>query len=91
VGEGFLYRTSDAGRNWARIPAANAPRFNDLRFLTPTRGFGVADYSQLYETSDGGLTWTHIKLSMIVRSTESLDKTNVWVLSNSALYRLSVN
>jgi len=91
VREGFLYQTRDAGRNWVQTQAPGAPHFDDLRFLTPSKGFGVAHGSDLYETSDGVASWKPVKLPMIIRSISALDKTHAWVLSDSALYRLSVN
>ena len=52
-----LFRTSDGGQNWSRLPG---PPLGDLvRFVTPVDGWlaGNPETSHLYVTRDGGLTW----------------------------------
>jgi photosystem II stability/assembly factor-like uncharacterized protein len=61
VGTALLYspsrtlRTQDAGRTWN--PVAPDSGFWDVRFSSPTEGWGVDVQRTIWATHDGGLTW----------------------------------
>jgi photosystem II stability/assembly factor-like uncharacterized protein len=60
---GFM-RTSDAGRHWDVRPA-DFMQVESFQFLDPLRGWALASQSDgvsLYVTTDGGATWTPLKV-----------------------------
>lgn len=61
---GFMH-TSDAGQHWSVLPAISVSVGNWFEFLDPSRGWtlggGPAGIS-LYETIDGGVSWTSLSL-----------------------------
>lgn len=63
-----MVRSADGGRTWVGIPAPVAEVGGDtpdavreIRFATPTDGYAYGP--TLFETHDGGATWTRRKLS----------------------------
>jgi photosystem II stability/assembly factor-like uncharacterized protein len=70
-GEGKLYHTSDGGQIWSRIWTQPGTFIRALGFVDGKHGYlgnvgtdyypGVTDKNPLYETRDGGKSWTAIK------------------------------
>jgi photosystem II stability/assembly factor-like uncharacterized protein len=61
---GFMH-TSDAGQHWNVLPANSVQVVEWFEFLDPSRGWALAGESagvSLYETTDGGATWTSLSL-----------------------------
>jgi hypothetical protein len=64
-----IVRTLDRGAQWRRIPTPKVPvgspygaagaAFWGIRFATPLHGFVFGD--ALWETTDGGAVWAHVK------------------------------
>lgn len=86
-----FYRTTDGGKNWLQIGSAGAPYFDRLQFLTAARGLAISRRSELYETFDGGRTWTIIKTPFRARDLSCLSAAKCWVLSDTDLYRFSLD
>lgn len=65
-----IYKTTNGGNTWTQVLAQPATHFRSIGFASPTRGWAgnlgpgsydatVSDTNVLYETFDGGLTWTN--------------------------------
>jgi photosystem II stability/assembly factor-like uncharacterized protein len=57
---GILLATIDGGSTWTQAAAVGLPAnftIEDLAFVTPNHGAAIID-DTLYETKDGGVTWT---------------------------------
>jgi len=69
-GSGHIYKTTDAGKTWAQQFHHPGTFFRCVAFADEQRGWagnvgpdyypGVTDDTPLYETSDGGTTWTPV-------------------------------
>ena len=57
VGEKNLWKTEESGRSWRKINKT-PPDINRLWFISRERGWAVANQKQIFQTSDGGETWT---------------------------------
>ena len=67
-GLGNIHRTTDGGQTWTHLLEQAGTYFRAVLFTSATRGFvanigpgyfpGVTDPNPLYETRDGGETWT---------------------------------
>ncbi|MEM6290690.1 MAG: hypothetical protein AAGA54_05470 [Myxococcota bacterium] len=72
TGKGDLFRTDDGGASWAKVWSQPGTFIRSLGFVDAQRGWlgnvgtddypGVSDEVPLYETSDGGTTWTPVEL-----------------------------
>lgn len=70
-GEGNIYRTEDGGQTWAHLLEQPGTFFRAVIFADASRGFvanigpgyfpGVTDPEPLYETRDGGQTWSAVR------------------------------
>jgi photosystem II stability/assembly factor-like uncharacterized protein len=89
--DNLLYRTRNGGKDWYRVVTAGAPYFNNLQFLNPAHGLGVARGKELYESVDGGGTWGRVKTESLPRSVYCLHEGHCWMLSDTGLYRISWN
>jgi photosystem II stability/assembly factor-like uncharacterized protein len=68
-GDGEVYRTQDGGSSWSLQFRKSSAHFRSVGFLNALRGFagnvgagefGATDRSPLYQTFDGGQSWTPI-------------------------------
>jgi photosystem II stability/assembly factor-like uncharacterized protein len=69
-GDGKIYRTRDAGASWKEIANKPGTYFRTIAFIDEKRGFAgnvgtdyfpdVKDETPLYETHDGGDTWSAV-------------------------------
>ena len=66
-GAGEIYRTEDGGESWNRQLHLEDSHFRSVGFIDPLKGwagnigegeFGTSDTTALYQTLDGGTTWT---------------------------------
>lgn len=57
-----LLRTSDGGKSWSDTGGVPGSWTNNLKFLTPQRGFATAGASSstLFGTADGGRSWKRL-------------------------------
>lgn len=59
-----IFRTSDGGRTWIRMPLAVKAGLSRICFLNTTTGLGIQyvsdNESAIYRTVDGGRTWTKV-------------------------------
>ena len=72
TGKGDLFRTQDGGATWEIVASRPGTFIRAVAFLNEKRGFignigtnyypGVTDEMPLYETLDGGATWTAVDL-----------------------------
>ena len=91
-----LYRTKDGGKTWSLIASQDGLYFEPghygttLHFFNSSHGVGIASDTELLESSDGGATWKRLMLSFLPRSFYFLDQQNGWILSDSALYRVTL-
>jgi hypothetical protein len=56
--ESGIWFTDECGRTWRRIRKQRG--LNDIRFVTPERGWAVGANKTAIETSDGGKTWQKV-------------------------------
>jgi photosystem II stability/assembly factor-like uncharacterized protein len=69
-GYGSIYKTQDKGKTWTEIHESKGSFFRTIAFLDENNGFvgtvgtdyfpNVTDTIPLYQTADGGLTWTPV-------------------------------
>jgi len=69
-GAGYIYETADGGASWTERVHRPGTYFRAIGFVDERRGFagnigpdyfpGVTDAAPLYETSDGGATWSAV-------------------------------
>ncbi len=59
IGPGFVYKTTDGGKTWARQIAtlSDESSASDLLFRTPLAGWAI-DGKKVYATANGGRTWS---------------------------------
>jgi hypothetical protein len=82
-GEGKLYGTKDGGSTWNLLHEKKGTFFRTVAFLDEKHGFignvgtdyfpGVTDETALYETRDGGVTLTEVKLPAKVKGLCAID------------------
>jgi len=74
TGKGNLYRTDDGGQTWRLAWSHPGTFIRSLNFVDAKHGFlgnlgaglaGITDTVPLYETKDGGLSWTPAQISDI--------------------------
>lgn len=68
-GDGEIHKTADGGNSWDRQYLNTDAHFRSIGFISDTRGFagnvgegefGATDENALFETFDGGETWTPV-------------------------------
>ncbi len=52
----FIFRTTDSGETWSQFSCPFYAR--DMAFVSPDSGWGVGDSGKIYQTLDGGESWT---------------------------------
>ncbi|GCE26915.1 hypothetical protein KDA_23990 [Dictyobacter alpinus] len=63
---GTIYSTRDSGKTWDRLSqlGSNVVNITTLQFISATNGWAIgntkADTTQLYQTTDGGKSWSPI-------------------------------
>ncbi len=58
VGDKFLWSSADGGRTWVKLgDLGDAVR---VYFANPEHGWAVGEQKKVYETGDGGKTWTPV-------------------------------
>jgi len=69
-GSGQIYRTLDGGVSWVKQFDKNTVHFRSIGFVDSLNGwagnvgpgeFGATDTSTIYQTTDGGKTWTPVR------------------------------
>lgn len=56
-GEGYLYRSDDAGKNWYRLTDIRASELSEVQMATATVGYAIGLDGILFKTTDGGASW----------------------------------
>ena len=56
LGDNAIYKTTNAGNNWQRIPIAGSPY--DLHFINDNLGYVVTAGGTILKTTNGGNSWT---------------------------------
>jgi photosystem II stability/assembly factor-like uncharacterized protein len=85
-----VFRTADGGFNWLYDGAgAGSGGIFDFHFLTPSHGFAAAGIEHIYETLDGGITWTLVHDSpppnVYLRSITFADPDHGWAVGDEGL------
>jgi protocatechuate 3,4-dioxygenase beta subunit len=63
-GYGFLYSTNNLANPWNQLSVAtNPPGFNSVFFVSGQTGYIAANNGKIYQTTNGGSTWTVQNLS----------------------------
>lgn len=60
---GFIYKTDDGGKTWAKLLSTNGASLFDIHFFNDTLGYCCGDNVSLYKTTNKGLTWVKVDLS----------------------------
>ncbi len=82
-----VYRTADGGLTWDFDGyGQGSGGIFDFHFLSATHGFAAAGIEHIFETLDGGVTWTlihdHLPPSVYFRSITFVDPTHGWVVGD---------
>jgi hypothetical protein len=56
-----IWRSEDAGRTWRKL--APLPAMERVYFITPDHGWAAGGLKKVYETTDGGKTWTELAIA----------------------------
>lgn len=92
--DGYMARSTDGGRSWCDFRQPGDVKFessyevlSSIHFIDSEHGFGLAGY-RLYQTSDGGKTWTKHPLDARI---DALTFANVhgWAVGSEGLFRIS--
>ncbi|MFB3777279.1 MAG: WD40/YVTN/BNR-like repeat-containing protein [Bryobacteraceae bacterium] len=57
---GGLWKTSDFGATWSKLPEASTPEVTRVHFLDERRGWAVGPLKGFYQTGDGGASWSRV-------------------------------
>ena len=99
--EGDLFRTTDGGETWCRLPsiqfAGEDVRIGQIRFANRARGWAVPtqlgrfDPLPLFETRDGGSTWAPVRsaLKVPVIGCSVVSAATVYCWDHERLYRIA--
>ncbi len=81
-GTGKIFGTRDGGASWQLLKNQPGTFFRTIAFIDEQRGFvgnvgtdyfpGVTDQTPLYETRDGGITWTAVALPAVPTGVKGL-------------------
>lgn len=55
---GTIFRTTDGGVSWDRVPAPTTASLRDVEFVDDRRGWAVGQRGTVLTTIDGGRSWT---------------------------------
>jgi photosystem II stability/assembly factor-like uncharacterized protein len=55
-----VYRTSDGGHHWTHYTVRLNADITMIDFVSQTRGWAIDSAQVLYQTMDGGQTWTKV-------------------------------
>jgi photosystem II stability/assembly factor-like uncharacterized protein len=62
-GGGRIYRTTDGANSWTQVASAPAS-LSELTFVTPTTAYAVGENNTLLESTDEGMSWTALPLTL---------------------------
>jgi photosystem II stability/assembly factor-like uncharacterized protein len=89
--DGVVYKSFDRGLTWESIGYPNLPEdvdFMDVKFITHDIGYVVGsnpyDPTNMYQTTDGGLSWTELSLNE-GHSVDFVDADHGWVMNVGGL------
>lgn len=80
---GEIHKTTDSGASWALVHADSTVSFRSVAFADSLRGWAGALYAEdaLFETFDGGETWSAVRLPETVKGVCGLS-----VVGDSVIY-----
>lgn len=55
-----VLKTIDGGATWSALTVPKSSAITDLLFITPTYGYALDMFGDVYDTKDGGLNWAKI-------------------------------
>jgi photosystem II stability/assembly factor-like uncharacterized protein len=96
--EGYLAKTTDGGRTWCDLinpediwGKQEFPMyyFYGIKFFDSEHGYGF-DEESLYETMDGGVTWTKLDFGMDSLSFTLTDSHHAWAVSKEGLFQINL-
>lgn len=86
---GYLFRTTNGGQNWTRINNTLATNLKEIKMVSATQGFAIAQNGLFFITNDAGANWDLINTygSGIVTDLVALDAsaTDVYILSKTGI------
>ncbi len=83
VTEKGLWRTYEAGRNWEKV--SKERDMLRVHFLTEERGFAVGREKSVWETEDGGETWTPVAAAAAPKTSKE-NTVYTWIEFANPLY-----
>jgi photosystem II stability/assembly factor-like uncharacterized protein len=91
AGMGCLYRSTNVGRTWQRLPVTD-DLFIDVQFTDSLTGYCAGQHGSLFKTTDGGLHWSRVSDSQtlgrnrkVVRSIWFYSATGGWLAGDNGL------
>lgn len=80
---GSIYRTSDAGKNWLKLPTDTQKSIYDISFADPKHGWAVGRRGYIISTRDGGDSWqrqsTPRDPAQHMFSVDAIDAQHAWI------------
>lgn len=93
--DGYVAKSTDGGKTWCDWLQPEKTRFSrpyyfltSIHFITDLNGFGLAGDS-IYETKDGGKTWSLVPLNSPISSMHFLESGHGWAVGRDRLYKLN--
>lgn len=95
--DGRITTTTDSGRSWCDLVQAGSVSFDpsgqqffiDLHFVNATRGWGLGWDNYLYQTEDGGRTWSRVSSAMKFDSMRFFEDGQGLLVSKEGLFIVS--
>jgi RHS repeat-associated protein len=86
---GYTFTTTNGGQNWTRITNTLAANLKEIKMVSATQGFAIAQNGLFFITNDAGLTWDLINTytSGYIADFVALDAsaTDIYVLAKTGL------
>ena len=90
-GDRYCSKTIDGGATWTRtdVTYANYNSLYDIHFLDANNGWAAAGYQSLYQTTDGGASWTQVVPydGELYTSVYFIDANNGWAATDGPVYQ----
>ena len=93
---GVMSKTVDGGVTWNKVLFQEPVFLRSVAFVTKDKGYVLTGDNELYQTTDGALTWTNISIPVLAPFTRYLDiyffdELNGWITTQNLDYILKTS